>query len=139
MDLTVLFIESILGTLGNDINLLVLGFKLVILLFIIAFVRGRLGAGPIVTILVFLFAYIILFTEYFAIFGPAMFIYLFITFGFISLLFDLAIAKPWRRMDMSHMGMGGVSEPGGPEETSRSELERIHHLKMAKKMIRGRF
>ena len=86
------------SSLQQDINLLVLGFKIVILLFIISFARSRFGAGPIVTILVFVLAYIMLFTNYFYIFGPMMFVYFFIIFGFISIVFDLSIAKPWRKM-----------------------------------------
>ena len=37
-----------------------------------------------------------------------MFIYMFITFGFTTILFDLAIAKPWKKMDMG----GGDMEEG---------------------------
>jgi len=50
------------------------------------------------TIFVFVLAYIMLFTRYFFIFGPMMFIYLFIAFGFISIITDLTIAKPWKKM-----------------------------------------
>ena len=104
--------DSMLGTfgMGQDANLLILGFKIVILLYIIQFFRGRFGESPVVTLLVAGVAYLFLFTNYFKIFGPMMFVYLFIIFGFTSILFDLAIAKPWKSMG----GMeGGESEEEG--------------------------
>ena len=91
-----------------ELNLLLFAFKIVILLFIIQFVRNRFGSGTIVTLLVLGLGYVMLFTDYFLIFGPMMFIYMFIAFGFISLLFDLAIAKPWQKM-------GGESAEAGTD------------------------
>ena len=97
-----------LAGLEEDINLLILGFKLVILLFIIQFFRNRFGNSPVVTLLVAVMAYVFLFTDYFFVFGPMMFVYLFIIFGFTSILFDLAIAKPWKSHDFG----GGDEGPG---------------------------
>lgn len=118
-----LFIEGIknalFGQIVDDIQLILFGFKIVILLFIISFVRSRFGGGPIVTILVLLFGYIMLFTDYFVIFGPMMFIYLFIAFGFITIVFDLAIAKPWKKMDLG----------GGPDTTGKEKKEQIEQYK----------
>lgn len=94
----------ILGTFDNffmqlfgmqdNFSLIILGVKLVILLFIVSFVRNRFGAGVIPTLLTLGLAYIILFHSW-ALFGPLMLIYLFIVFGFTAILFDLSIAKPW--------------------------------------------
>ncbi len=105
--------------------MLILAFKLVILLFIISFVRSRFGGGPIVSIMVFLLAYIMLFTNYFYIFGPAMFIYFFIIFGFISILFDLSIAKPWKKMNL------------GPDTTSKEAGERIERARSLRRGLYG--
>lgn len=90
--------QYMFGGLIDDIGLIIMGFKLVILLFIISFVKSRFGGGPVVTVLVFVLGYVMLFTDYFVLFGPIMFIYLFIIFGFTSIIFDLAIAKPWKKM-----------------------------------------
>ena len=98
---TILFSFNPFAGLQEDIILLTFAFKIVILLFIIQFFRNRFGDTPIVTILVAGMGYLFLFTDYFyIIFGPMMFIYMFITFGFTTILFDLAIAKPWKKMDM---------------------------------------
>ena len=97
--------NAFFGGILSDINLIIFGFKIVILLFIVSFVRSRFGGGPIVTILILVFGYIILFQN-FLIFGPMMFIYLFMIFGFTTIVFDLAIAKPWKKypkMEGEHM------------------------------------
>ena len=78
----------------ETLDLVMLGFKIVVLLFIIQFTRGRFGGGPLVTILVLVIGYIMLFSLW-PIFGPMMLIYFIIAFGFINIVFDLVIAKPW--------------------------------------------
>lgn len=111
------------GGIISDINLIVFGFKIVILLFIVSFVRSRFGGGPIVTILILVFGYIMLFQN-FLVFGPMMFIYLFMIFGFTTIVFDLAIAKPWKKypkMEGEHM-------------SSREEL----HLQERQRRLRER-
>jgi len=99
----------------DTVNLLILGFKIVILLFIVQFVRGRFGGGPIVTILILVLGYVMLFSNLAPIFTTAMFIYLFIIFGFSMLVMDLVIAKPWA---------GGGEEEGG-HTTGKEYSERL--------------
>ena len=82
--------------ISDTFSLLFLGIKLVILLFIIQYVRGHFGSGPIVTVLTLILGYIILFQNW-MIFGPLMIFYLFVVFGFSAILMDLAIVKPWKR------------------------------------------
>ena len=115
---------SPLNGFQGDINLLILGFKLVILLYIIQFFKGRFGNSPIMTLLVAGVAYLFLFTNYFAVFGPMMFVYLFVAFGFTSILFDLAIAKPWKEHDF-----GGKDEKGGNHTTYKEEVERQRDIR----------
>lgn len=100
----------------DTINLVILGFKIVILLFIVQFVRGRFGGGPIVTILILVLGYVVLFSNLAPILSTAMFIYLFIIFGFSMLVMDLAIAKPWARG-------GGAEEEG--HMTGKEYSERL--------------
>jgi hypothetical protein len=115
--------------LRQTIDLLMLGVKVVILLFIVQFVRGRFGGGPLVTILILIIGYIFLF-QLSWIFEPMMLIYLFIIFGFTGLLFDLAIAKPWKSM----------GAPGGEEGghmTSKEYNERLHRERSTRRRILG--
>jgi hypothetical protein len=100
----------------DTINLVILGFKIVVLLFIVQFVRGRFGGGPIVTILILVLGYVVLFSNLAPILSTAMFIYLFIIFGFSMLVMDLAIAKPWARG-------GGAEEEG--HMTGKEYSERL--------------
>jgi hypothetical protein len=97
---------------GVEWDLIMFAIKLVVLLFIVSFVRGHFQAGTIVTILVLILGYIILF-QYWMLFGPLMIIYILIVFGFTSILFDLSIVKPWE---------GGG---GGGEEAQASQMRRI--------------
>ncbi|MBI1973871.1 hypothetical protein HYS54_03575 [Candidatus Micrarchaeota archaeon] len=104
--------EKVFGV-TNTVDLLFLGVKLVILLFIVSYVRGHFGGGPVVTILTLILGYIILFQNW-MIFGPLMILYLFIVFGFTALLMDLAIVKPWRKSP----------EAGEPRDSA--SYERVH-------------
>ncbi|GEM_PF-6916325 len=87
--------NTFFGGIITDVNYLLFAFKLVVLLFIITFVKNRFGGGMVATIAALVIAYVALFTDYFLFFGPIVFVYLFIAFGFISFLYDLAIVKPW--------------------------------------------
>ncbi len=106
----------------ETLDLVILGFKIVVLLFIVQFARNRFGGGTLVTVLILVLGYIMLFPLW-PIFGPMMFIYLFIVFGFSMLLMDLVIAKPWAR--------GG----GGEEEGHTTGKEYSERLAKS----RGRF
>jgi hypothetical protein len=105
--------------LKQTIDLVILGFKIVVLLFIVQFVRGRFGGGPMVTILILVIGYIFLFQMQY-IFLPMMFVYLFIVFGFSMLIMDLVIAKPWAR------GGGGGEET---QETGKGYQERLTRMR----------
>jgi len=102
--------------LKQTIDLMVFGFKIIILLFIVQFVRGRFGGGPMISILIMVVGYI--FLEYmWPIFGPMMFIYLFIMFGFSAIVMDLVIAKPWAK--------GGGEEEGEGHMTGKQYYEEL--------------
>ncbi|MEM3467424.1 MAG: hypothetical protein QW735_00810 [archaeon] len=95
-DIQGFLIGKLFGNVLSDFDLLILAFKIVVLLFIVGFVKNRFGGGPVTIIITLVLAYIFLF-QHFEIFGPMMFIYLFIIFGFTQVLFDLSIVKPWRK------------------------------------------
>lgn len=108
----------------QTINLIVFGFKIIVLLFIVQFVRGRFGGGPIVTILILVLGYLFLDYMWFF-FGSMMAIYLFIAFGFSMLIMDLVIAKPWAR---------GAMEEGEGHMTGKQYSEEL----AKRKAMRGR-
>ena len=108
---------SSVSAITQEINLVIFGFKIVIMLFIISFVRSRFGGGKIVTLITLGLVYILLFTNYFALFGPMMFIYMFLIFGFTTIVFDMSIAKPWKKMDLGGMQQGHM--PDANEEYNR--------------------
>jgi len=111
----------------QTIDLLLLGFKLVVLLFIVQFVRNRFSGGPIVTVLVLVIGYIFLF-QMWPLFGSMMLVYLLIFFGFSMLVMDLAIAKPWAR--------GGA---GGEEEGEHMSGKQYQEETAKRQAMRGRF
>ena len=109
--------HSLFGGVFETIDLIVVGFKIIVLLFIISFVRNRFGGGTIATILTLVIGYIVLFQPWDG-FGPLFFVYLFIIFGFTAILFDIAITKPW------HWGSGG----GGAQTGGLTGLEEEEHM-----------
>ena len=111
--------QKLFGGFMEDIGLLMLAFKVVILLFIVGFVRSHFGDSQLATILMLAIGYIVLFQQWY-IFGPMMLIYMFIIFGFGAILMDLAITKPWTKHawtgKMPEMeGGGGYGGMGGGE------------------------
>ena len=98
---------GIINQLVGDISLAITGFKIIVLLFIIQFIRSHFNAGILPILLTLVIGYIFLF-HYWAIFGPIMLVYFLLIFGFTSALLDVAIVKPWA-------GGGGASmEAAGP-------------------------
>ncbi len=89
------FTDSLLRSFGlqDEWNLMWFGFKLIVLLFIISFVRSRFEGGPVITAIVLILGYLMLF-QYWNLFGPIMFVYFLIAFGFTMVLYDLSIAGP---------------------------------------------
>jgi hypothetical protein len=123
--------DKILGPfmgVKESIDLLFLAFKIVVLLFVVSFVRGKFGGGPIVTVLILVLGYIILF-QYWMFFGPLMLVYLFIVFGFTAILFDVAITKPWQ-------GHGGEMPGGEMGENRDFSFNEMRHLE-SKVRMRG--
>jgi hypothetical protein len=119
-----------INDLKQTIDLIILGFKIVVLLFIVQFVRSRFGSGPIVTILILVLGYIVLF-QLWAVFAPGMFIYLLIFFGFTGIIFDLVISKPWAKG-------GGEEEEGGEHMSGKQYSEELAKRGNIRKGMMGR-
>ena len=83
-------------------NLVILGLKIVMLLFIISWVRGHLGGGMVATIVMLFIGYLALF-QYFYVFGPMTIVYLLIIMGVGGLVQDLAFGS-------SMYGVGAEAE-----------------------------
>ncbi len=81
-----------LCTLIPYCNLVILGLKIVMLLFIIGWVRGHLGGGMVATIVMLFIGYLALF-QYFYVFGPMTIVYLLIIMGIGGMVQDLAFGS----------------------------------------------
>lgn len=143
LGVTDLIKQKLFGGLLEEVGWLMIGFKLVVLIFIVGFVRSRFGGGPLVTLLTLGIGYIVFFQQWY-IFGPMMFIYLFIIFGFSAILMDIAITGGHRKSawvghgEMS--GMGAMQE-GEIEDTTGHKIlnERREASNRRAQMFRGRF
>lgn len=106
------FLETVfgnsLGMLGGVCSflpyceLLILGLKIVMLLFIVGWVRGHLGGGLVATIVMLFIGYLALF-QYFVIFGPMTILYLLIIMGIGGAITDIAFGR-------EYYGLGGRGE-----------------------------
>ncbi|MCD4740342.1 hypothetical protein K8R43_04070 [archaeon] len=83
---------EILGEIKNSFELLMLGFKIVLMIFLIGWVRGHLGGGLIAAVVILILGYFVIF-EYFIIFGPMFLFYLIIIIGGGVVVQDLAFGK----------------------------------------------
>jgi F0F1-type ATP synthase assembly protein I len=70
-------------------ELVLLGFKVVMLLFLVGWVRSHLGGGLVATIVMLVLGYLVLFV-YFDIFGPLTLVYLLLIMGVTGIIQDLA-------------------------------------------------
>ncbi|MFC2174425.1 hypothetical protein ACFLQ2_00960 [archaeon] len=105
------FLDSVLGTgmgaMGGvcgfipNCEFIMLGLKIVMLLFIIGWVRSHLGGGLVATIVMLFIGYLALF-QYFAVFGPLTIVYLLIIMGVGGAITDLAFGR-------EYYGLGGES------------------------------
>ena len=86
--------DAIFGALGGVCNMLpncdliVIGFKIVLLMFVIGWVREHLGGGTIASIVMLILGYLALF-PYFYLFGPMLAVYLVIMLGLANIIQDL--------------------------------------------------
>ena len=103
------FLQMVFGAMGGGLcsmlpycNLLILGLKIVMLLFIIGWVRGHLGGGMVATIVMLFIGYLALF-QYFYLFGPMTIVYLLVIMGVGGLVQDLAFGS-------SMYGIGAEAE-----------------------------
>lgn len=125
MDITMAFVTlGIINSIVADVELAITGFKIIVLLFIIQFIRGHFDAGPVPVLLTIIMGYIFLF-HYWYVFGPIMLLYFLIIFGFTSILLDIAIVRPWAG------GHGG----GEPDTAAGKD----HLQRMGKYKQMGRF
>lgn len=95
------FISSVQTTAG----LVMLGFKIVILIFIVGWVRGHLGGGLTATVAVLIIGWLVLF-QYFYIFGWLAVFYLILIIGGSGVIMDLAFGQ--------HQYMGQSEMEGAP-------------------------
>lgn len=95
-------IFDFIGQITDSVELVMLGFKIVILLFIVGWVRGHLGGGLAATIVILIMGWFVLF-QYFYLFGPMAFIYIVLIIGGAGIIGDIAFG---RSMYMEEPKMG---------------------------------
>lgn len=78
--------------INDAFGLIMLGFKIVILIFIVGWVRGHLGGGLVATVAILIIGWFVFF-EYFAIFGPMAIVYLILIIGGSGVIMDLAFGR----------------------------------------------
>ena len=87
-------------------EVVMLGLKIVMLLFIIGWVRSHLGGGLLATMVMLFIGYLALF-QYFAVFGPLTILYLLIIMGVGGAITDLAFGRhEYGLVKMEGAGMG---------------------------------
>ena len=109
------FLQSVLNSGGGiaggacsfipNCELVMLGLKIVMLLFIVGWVRGHLGGGLLATIVMLFLGYLALF-QYFAVFGPLTLVYLLVIMGAGGVITDLAFGR-------HEYGLASMEQPGG--------------------------
>ena len=96
------FLDSVLGggtslfggacSLIPNCELVLLGLKIVMLLFIVGWVRSHLGGGLVATIVMLFIGYLALF-QYFYMFGPLTIVYLLIIMNVGGMITDFAFGR----------------------------------------------
>ncbi len=77
-----------LGALMEKVNLVILGLKIVVLVFIVGWVRAHIGGGRLGTFLMLLIGYLVLF-RYWFLTGPLAILYLLAITGITGLAMDI--------------------------------------------------
>ena len=96
--------DALFGGMGSLCNMLpycdflMIGFKIVLLMFVIGWVREHLGGGMIAAVVTLILGYLALF-PFFYIFGPMLLVYLLMILGFVNIIQDFAFGK-------GHYGLG---------------------------------
>jgi Na+-translocating ferredoxin:NAD+ oxidoreductase RnfE subunit len=96
--------DAIFSAMGSACNLLpycnylMIGFKLVLLMFVIGWVREHMGGGMVAAVVTLVLGYLALF-PFFYIFGSMLIVYLIMILGFVNIVQDLAFGK-------GHYGLG---------------------------------
>lgn len=83
---------GILGEIKNTFDLIMLGFRIVILVFLVGWVRSHLGGGIVATVAVLIIGWLVLF-QYFSLFGPLAVLYLILIVGGSGVIMDIAFGR----------------------------------------------
>ena len=68
------------------------GFRILVLLFLVGWVRNHLGGGTIATVVMLVVGYLLLF-QFWEVYGFLVFIYLIIIVGFANVVMDIAFGR----------------------------------------------
>ena len=107
-------IDRILVNIIPQYNIVKLGFRVLILLYIISFVREKFGGGALGTIAALVAAYVFIFQLPFLQF--AVLAYIILTMGISNILLDVALANPFKMIGKKgkpEAPHGGAQHPEG--------------------------
>jgi glucan phosphoethanolaminetransferase (alkaline phosphatase superfamily) len=82
---------------SEDITMLMLAFKIVVVLFLIQFLKERITSPLLMSLFLIACGYVMFFTSYSIVFQLFMVCVLALSFGFTQIMFDLSITKPWAK------------------------------------------
>ncbi len=102
-------VSLLFGDLINKFNLVILGLKLVVLIFIVGWVRTHIGGGKLGTFLMLFIGYLALF-RYWFLTGPIAIIYLLAITGVTGLAMDIVFTRSYYTK-----GGGGMEAMEGSE------------------------
>ncbi len=103
-------VNLLFGDLVNKFNLVMLGFKVVVLVFIVGWVRAHIGGGRLGTFIMLFLGYLLLF-RYWALTGPIALLYLMAITGITGLAMDIVFTRGY------YTG-GGLEEAASQERTA---------------------
>ena len=109
------FIENLLGIdkIMQDLDLLTLALKIVMLLFVVEIIKNRLGSGTLMNITLVALGYLVFFSPWARLFTVTLIVYMVITFGLIHFILDVAFTKSsWTEKPNQEEG-GGHHHGGG--------------------------
>ena len=92
-----------------QLGFLMIGLRIVVLLFLIGWVRTHMGGGTIATVVMLVIGYFMLF-KYWYLFGPLAIIYLLAIFGAMGLITDFLFTRQ-HYLPGLEPGMGEIRRP----------------------------
>lgn len=112
---------SLIPSIGTW-DLILLGIKVFLLLYIVRWVRRRLTNSTAMTVIILVLGYLLLF-RWSGFWIPVLVFLLALSHGVLELAFDLAIGKPWKKSEMGEGEKKKAAEKRKGERKKKSREE----------------